>query len=218
MNSKRVYFGMLGLIGLMVIGGVAAIVVGDNLLHKKANELVSLKLDNRVLDEQQVALISANKDIDKYAELENITKSIVPQDKDQAKTIREIVKIAEESGISIASLSFPSSNLGTAAPKPANVNSTDSGNKDTGNKQAAPAAPPVSQVKAVEGIPNVYQLEITLQSDTTNPVSFVNLTNFLTKLEQNRRTAQVAQINIQPKANDIHQLTFTLTINVFIKP
>lgn len=218
MNSKRVYFGMLGLIGLMVIGGIAAIVLGDNLLHKKANELVSLKLDNRVLDEQQVALISANKDIDKYAELENITKSIVPQDKDQAKTIREIVKIAEESGISIASLSFPSSNLGAAAPKPANVNSTDSGNKDASNKQAAPAAPPVSQVKAVDGIQNVYQLEITLQSDTTNPVSFVNLTNFLTKLEQNRRTAQVAQINIQPKANDIHQLTFTLTINVFIKP
>lgn len=217
MNSKKVYFGMFGLIGLLVIGGIAAIVLGDAMLHKKANELTGLKLDNRVLDEQQVALISANKDIDKYAELEKITKSIVPQDKDQAKTVREIVKIAEESGISIASLSFPSSNLGTAAPKPANVNSTD-GSKDNAGAAKAPAAPPVSQVKAVEGIKDVYQLEITLQSDTSHPVSFVNLTNFLAKLEQNRRTAQVSQINIQPKANNIHQLTFTLTINVFIKP
>ncbi len=207
---------MLGLIGLLVLGSVASIVVGNSMLKKQSNELINLKLENKVLDEQQIALISANKDIDKYADLEKVTKSIVPQDKDQAKSVREIVKLAEESGIDISSLSFPSSNLGTAAPKPETTNKPE-GSGDS-PKPATPSAPPVSQVKAVDGIPGVYQLEITLQSDSTKPVSYINLINFLTKLEQNRRTAQVAQISIQPKGNDIRELTFTIVINVFIKP
>ncbi len=216
MNSKKIYFGMLGLIGLLFVGSIGAVVVGNSMLQKKSTELVSLKLENRVLDEQQVALLKANKDIDKYADLEKVAKSIVPQDKDQAKSVREIVKIAQDSGVSIASLSFPSSNLGTATPKPAaTTNST--GSTET-QKASTPVAPPVSQVKAVEGIQGVYQLEITLQSDSSNPISYASLINFLSKLEQNRRTAQVSQINIQPKANDIRSLTFTLVINVFIKP
>jgi hypothetical protein len=216
MNSKKVYFGMLGLIGLLLIGGVGAVVIGNTMLKSKSNELVGLKLENRVLDEQQNALVQANKDIGTYAELENIAKSIVPQDKDQAKSVREIVKIAEDSGIKIASLSFPSSNLGTAAPKPAAVTPTEGNNEAA--KPAAPAAPPVSQVKAVDGIPGLYQLEINLQTDTNSPVSYASLINFLYNLEQNRRTAQVSQINIQPDPSNVGSLTFTLVINVFIKP
>lgn len=216
MNGKKVYFGMLGLVSLLAIGGIMAVVLGNSMLKSKSNELVSLKLENRVLDEQQTALIQANKDIEKYAELEGITKSIVPQDKDQAKSVREIVKIAEESGIKIASLSFPSSNLGTAVPKPVATTPTE-GSSDT-PKSATPAAPPVSQVKAVDGIQGLYQLEINLQSDTNYPVSYTSLINFLGNLEKNRRTAQVSQINIQPDPNDVGKLTFTLVINVFIKP
>lgn len=216
MSSKKVYFGMLGLIGLLIIGGVGAVVIGNSMLKSKSNELVGLKLENRVLDEQQNALVQANKDIGTYAELENIAKSIVPQDKDQAKSVREIVKIAEDSGIKIASLSFPSSNLGTAAPKPAAVTPSEGNNEAP--KPATPAAPPVSQVKAVDGIPGLYQLEINLQTDTNSPVSYASLINFLYNLEQNRRTAQVSQINIQPDPSNVGSLTFTLVINVFIKP
>ena len=207
------YFGLLGLICLMVIGGVCALFIGNNMLKTNSDALVQLKLENKVLEEQQVSLLQANKDIEKYAELENVTKSIVPQDKDQAKTVREIIKIAEESGIGISSITFPNSTLGTAAPKPATTEqSSDS------PKPATPAAPPVSQVTPVSGITGVYQLEITIQSDADTPISYENLINFLTRLEQNRRTAQVAEINIQPKASDIHTLTFNIVINVFIKP
>lgn len=204
---------MIGLVVILCISAVAAIVLGNSMLKSKSDKLVDLKLENRVLEEQQTALVRANKDIESYSELENITKSIVPQDKDQAKTVREIVKIAEESGIGIANLSFPSSNLGTSTPKP-KTESTEG----TDSTSTAPAAPPITQVKAVEGIPGVYRMEITLQSDTTRPISYVNLINFLSKLEQNRRTAQVAQINITPKPSSVGELTFTLVINVFIKP
>ena len=186
------------------------------MLQKKSSKLVDLKLENKVLEEQQSALLKANKDIEKYAELESITKAIVPQDKDQAKSVREIIKIAQESGISIASIAFPSSTLGTAAPK-ATTNSTGSDSSNS-PQQNTPVTPPVSQVKPVEGISGVYQLEITVQSDTAKPVSYSNLIFFLTRLEQNRRTAQVSKINIQPDPDDIRLLTFNLVINVYIKP
>lgn len=220
MNSKKAYYGLLGLICLLVIGSVAALFLGNSMLQNKSTKLVDLKLENKVLEEQQSALIRANKDIEKYAELENITKAIVPQDKDQAKSVREIIKIAQESGISIASISFPTSTLGTPTVKPSGGSgSGDSSNSGSSQQsQSTPAAPPVSQVKAVDGISGVYQLEITIQSEPTKPVSYSNLIFFLTRLEQNRRTAQVSQINISPNPDDIRFLTFNLTINVFIKP
>ncbi len=215
MSTKKVYFGLIGVLVLLVIGAGAALFLGNAMLQSKSSKLVELKLENRVLEEQQVALKQANKDIEKYAELETITKNIVPQDKDQAKSVREIIQIANESGINIASITFPTSTLGAAQPKPAPA--ADTGGTET-PKPAAPAAPPVTQVKPVSGINGVYELEITIQSDANQPTTYASLINFLTKLEQNRRTAQVAQINIQPKPDDIQSLTFSIVINVFIKP
>jgi hypothetical protein len=210
MSSKRVFFimlGVLGLLGILTIGGFA---FGNVMLQKEAAKLVDLKLQNRVLDEEQAALLQANKDIQKYAELEKVAKSIVPQDKDQAKSVREIIQLASESQVPIASIAFPPSNLGQAAPKTTTPNSTAT--------PTTPAAPTLSQVQAVEGIPGVYRLEVQVQSDNARPITFANLVTFLSKLEQNRRTAQVSQITIQPTPSDIRFLNFQLTMNVYIKP
>src|SRR5689334_4061609 len=119
MNSKRVFFVMIGIVGFLVLASVAVVVLGNGLLHKRAERLNQLKVDNRLLEEQQTALGQANKDIQKYSDLEKLAKSIVPQDKDQARAVREILKIAEDSGIPLSSISFPSSTLGTVTPKPA---------------------------------------------------------------------------------------------------
>src|SRR5258708_370238 len=109
--SKKVFFimiGALGFLGILVIGSVVA---GDIFLHKQSNKLVSLKLDNQVIEAQQASLAQAKKDIQKYAELESIAKQVVPQDKDQARATREIVNFAAQAGVKIASIAFPASNL-----------------------------------------------------------------------------------------------------------
>lgn len=211
MNDKRMFYVMCGITGLlfcMVLGGI----VGANvLLKQRSDKLAAAKLDNRLLDEQQIALVQANKDITKYADLEKVANTIVPQDKDQAKTVREIVNIAKASNIAIASISFPSSTLGqTVAPKTTTTTETSPAPKIV--------TPPVTQVKPAEGIPNVYQMEITIQSDTTRPIPYSALIDFLSRLEHNRRTAQVSNISIIPNTKDISQITFSLGINVFIKP
>ncbi len=207
MNAKRVYWLMSGLI--VVLSGLAIVgmVLGNVVLQKQAAKLFELKLQNHVLDEEQTALVQANKDVQKYAELEKVAKTIVPQDKDQANAVREIVSIASSSGISLKSISFPTSTLGQSA-----VIVT------PGATTPTVKAPPLTQVKAVEGIPGVYSMEITVQSDDSKPISYRSFLDFLSKLEQNRRTAQVGTINIQPNTKAADSLSFNVTVNVYIKP
>ena len=207
MSPKRFFFVMIGLLSVSLIILVASGVVGNMLLKKQADKLMSLKLENRTLEEQQTALQQANKDVQKYAELQKTAKTIVPQDKDQARTVRELVSLAAESNIPVSSISFPSSSLGqTTAP------STSS------SSTSKALSPTITQVKPVDGATGLYQMEITLQSDTTKPVPYSSFISFLSKLEQNRRTAQVSNISILPYTKDLNLITFTLGINVFIKP
>jgi hypothetical protein len=211
MNAKRVFWLMSGLVillGGLTIGGV---VLGNIVLQKQANKLFELKLQNKVLDEQQVALLRANKDVQKYAELEQIAKTIVPQDKDQAKAVRQIVNIAAASGISLKSISFPTSTLGQAVV----VTPTQTG---ATTPKAVANSSNLTQVKPVEGMVGVYSMEITVTSDDTKPVSYRSFLDFLTRLEQNRRTAQVGTISIQPNTKAPDSLSFNITVNVYIKP
>lgn len=211
MNSKKVFFVMSGLLSILGILLITTVVVGDKLLRKQSDRLASLKLEDQVIESQQASLVQANKDLEKYAELKLIAKQIVPQDKDQARAAREIINLAEQSGIKIASLNFPASTLGQALPKAAVPTE---GSADV----PKPTAPPVTQVKPVDGIKGLYYLDISITSDTSRPVTYEKLVEFLDRLEQNRRTAQVTQISIQPDPRNRAGLNFTLTVTVFIKP
>lgn len=218
MSSRRAFLFMIGAFVLsfgLLVGSVAA---GNTLLKSRANKLMELKLENRVLDEQQVALTQANKDIQKYAELEKTAKAIVPQDKNQAQTVLEIVSIAKEAGVPISTILFPTSTLGqTSSSSNTSNSSAGASSTNTSNTTTTPKTS-VTQVTPVTGMAGVYQMEVTVQSDTNQPVRYSSLIDFLTKLENNRRTAQVSNLTITPSQKDVTRITFTLGINVFIKP
>lgn len=200
---------MLGLTAIMSILTLAGIFLGTSMLKQKSAELVELKLQDRLIEEQQTALVRANQDIEKYQELETIAKAIVPQDKDQAKTVLEITALAEQSRIKVSSITFPSSTLGTQqAPAP-----TTGGTTATPKVQSAP----ISQVKPVNGINGLYQLEIIIDVTDVAP-TYNQLIDFLSRLEQNRRTAQVTAISIDPSGTNRNLVEFSLTMNVFVKP
>ena len=215
MSPKRAYYMMIGLVVLLSTAVIGSLIGGNIFLENQAKKLNSLKVEDKVLEEQQNAL---NKDIVKYAELEKDAKSVVPQDKDQAKAVLEIIQIAKASNISIKSITFPSSNLGAkAAPT---TNSSDSSEKS--GSSSTPVTPPISQAKPVDGIKGVYSLEMNIvpESDNGNVISYYQFLDFLQRLENNRRTAQVTQIRISPKTSDKQSpiITFTLTLNIFVKP
>ncbi len=209
MTPKRAYFAMIGTLIVFGLLFGATVVMGNKQLEKKSARLLELKVDNLTLDEQQRSLIQAKKDIEKYADLHNITMAIVPQEKDQARTVREIINIADAAGVKIGSVTFPSSTLGQTQAKPTTP---------TEGEKPVAAAPPITQVKPVDNIKGLYALEIKVQSDASAPVPYSKLIDFLGRLEQNRRTAQVTTITIQPSNLSRDLVTFNLAINVYIKP
>lgn len=216
MNSKRFFFVMIVMLGLFGALTVASILFSNNFLQKQSIQLVSLKLESHLLEEQQNALLKANKDIEKYSSLDETAKSIVPQDKDQAKTVREINAIAKNSGVTLSAINFQSSNLGTVVPKAAPVQS-DPGSKNTATTPAAPTAPPISQVKIVPGITGVYSLEISITSDPLKPIAYKTFLNFLAQLESDRRTSNVSTINITP-SGDGSNISFVIKLDAYVKP
>lgn len=206
MSAKRLFMVLIGVICLLGGGIIGSAILGNNLLEKKAAIIVSLKTDNQVLNAEELSLNQAKKDIQKYSELEKQARAIVPADKNQAAAVREIVRIAESNGIKLSSISFPASALGGAAA----VGSADA------PKPATSSA--LTQVKPVKGISGVYSMPITIQNDAKSPVSYNAFINFLSQLEQNRRTAQVASVTLQPGAQNPSQLTFNLILDVYLKP
>lgn len=213
MTAKRLFFGLIGLIGLSILGVGGTIYLGNNLLITQSDKLIDLKAQNQALEDQMLSLAKAKQNIEKYKNLEELTQAIVPRDKDQARATREILTLANDSGVPIKTITFPASNLGTkvAAPQ-ADTNA----NPDQTSGEAPPLA--ISQAKPVAGINGVYSLETTIIPNGT--VSYYQLIDFLSRLEKNRRTAQVTSIKIDPKSSSRNnpQLTFVLTTNIFLRP
>ncbi len=214
MNSRRLYIVLLAVIGLLFIGLLAGTYGANKLLSSQANELISLKAKSHALDQERLSLAKAKKSIRKYADLEKIAKSVVPQDKNQAVAVREIANIAATNNVKLSSITFPASTLG------ANVKPTAGASASTPSPAAGinSKASALSQLQPVKSIPGVYQLLITITGDPNQPVQYDKFINFLSNLEHNRRTAQVSTITLQPNANNHNFLSFTLTLNEYIKP
>lgn len=201
MNSKRLYIILVAVIGLLGIGIIGGAYLADKMFREQSNELVTQKAISESLAGQQQQLVRDKRDIKKYTELNDIAKAIVPQDKDQTQTIRELTKLAKESGIPrLSSITFPPSTLGgLTAAKPT-----------AGSK--------LTQLIPVKGISGVYDLRITVQQQPRDAVSFDTFITFLKNLEQNRRTAQVSNITVTPVKDDPDFISFTLIIDEYIKP
>jgi len=200
MNSKRLYWLLLGLL-VVIFGGLCGATYGvSHLLKTKSTELASNKALVQQLTTQQAGLVKSKSDIARYAELESITKTIVPQDKDQAQTVRELTNIASANDVSLTTITFPSSTLGATGTAP------------------SAAKLSLSQLTPVKNIPGVYNLQIVVGNNASNYVTFNQLDAFLRGLENNRRTAAVSSLTITPQQDNPNRLVFSLTINTYIKP
>lgn len=197
MNSKIFSYIMIGVV-IILSGGILGITFsGKTLLDKQSQKLSDARAQDQVINQQEVSLAQAKSDILKYDQLDEIAKAIVPQDKNQAKTVREINNIAAESGVNLQQINFNTSDLGIP------------GNKTTGK---------LTQVKPVEGIEGVYSLEITVSSGEASPVPYYKFLDFLERLESNRRTAHVSSIIVTPSENNKNDVNFSLVLNVYLKP
>lgn len=198
MSTRKLYF---GLIGLLVLAGLAILFAAseaNSLLVKQSQDLIQAKAKVAAVNKQQLSLAKDKKEIAKYSSLNIIAKTVVPQDKNQAEAVREIVNLAAESGISqLSSITFPASTLG-------------------GSTTAAKNA--LTQLTPVKGIPGIFALPITVTQSSNQSVSYSSFISFLSKLETNRRTAVISSISVQPDPLNQSNVSFTIVIEEYIKP
>lgn len=198
MDSKKLHMILAGLLVLLGIGLLVSAREANSLLQSKSNALASLKASDQAATAQKSQLAKDKRDIATYTQLNNIARSVVPQDKDQAQAVRQIVNLASQSGIQqLSSVTFPASTLGGAKLKTPNG---------------------LTQVTPVKSIPGVYDLQITITQNNSAEVPYSAFTTFLKKLEMNRRTAQVSSISVEPDQKNANMVSFTLVIDEFIKP
>lgn len=217
MNSKRLAITLFGLIGLTILGMIGGAYGINSMLSSRSTKLVSLKAQSQALDQEQLSLVKAKKDIKTYSSLEQITQTVVPQDKDQAEAVREIVNIASANNVSLGSITFPTSTLGSSTSSIGSASPSSSA-PPVINSNANSKSNQLSQLQIVKNIPGVYQLAITVQSDANNPVPYNQFINFLSGLEHNRRTSQVSSITLTPDSKNPNDLSFSLILEDYIKP
>lgn len=216
MSSKRLFFILTGVFALLIIGMGCGAYEINSILGVQSTKLVSLKAKSQALTEEQMTLVKAKKEIAKYSSLNQITQAIVPQDKDQAEAVREIVNIAQANGVYLGSITFPASTLGGSALHPVAAATTSGSATATVNPNSSTVK--LSQLQAVKNIPGVYELPITVSSDPNNPVPYERLVSFMAGLEHNRRTSQISTISLTPDTKNPDNLNFNIVIVDYIKP
>jgi hypothetical protein len=204
---------LLACICLLFVGMIAGAYEVNSLVGSESQKLATLKAKDKALSQQKEGLKVAKKGLAEYAELEQISRSIVPEDKNQAETVRQLSNMAAANGIKLVSITFPASTLGGTTATGLSASST-------GAAAPAPSAAgsKTSQLTPVKSIPGVYQLPIVVTSDAQHTASYYQFINFLTDLESNRRTAQVTNITITPDQAIRGNISFIITLNEYIKP
>lgn len=217
MDSKRLFYILTASVVLLGLAFVGAAYELNTLFKSHSATLARGQNQIAILEGQEKSLSGTKADIKKYQGLANIAKSIVPQDKDQAQTVSEITKLAGQNGITLSSITFPTSSLGIATPS-ASTSASSAASTSTPSAAAA-SKTALSQLTPVAGISGVYSLQIIVQADAAkNAVPYTSLTNFLKALEHNRRTALVTAVTITPNADSPDRVGFSLTLEEYIKP
>lgn len=221
MTPQKLRWVLLGLLCAGIIGFVAIVYTGLSALEQKSHKLVDLKLQDDVAQAQLNSLQQAKKQVAKYGYFKDVAKTVIPSDKDQAQAILDISRFANQAGFLVGSITFPSSNLGGTKPGTAA--------KTTPTPAAsASKATLISQAAPVSGVPGLYSIELTIapQSGPNVPpdkiATYDKMINFIRMIENNRRTAQIAQVIVQPRLDSsgraFQSFSFTITTKIFIKP
>jgi len=202
MSSKKLFHALVAMLVCIIIGSLLLTYYGSRILKKDGDKLMEQKIESAKLEKEEDSLIRAKRDIEKYKELNIVAQAIVPKEKDQARTVREINAIALQSGVQIESIQFPDSSLGQVNSK----------------KKKSTLPKDSTQLIEVNGLKNVFSMPIDVDLGEKTPITYQQLLDFLRRLESNRRTSHVTNISIQPNKDNRDLIHLSLRINVYIKP
>lgn len=228
MNAQKTYRLLVSAFIIGLASSFLLLYYASQWLNASGNELSSLRNEVASLDKQRNDLDNARRLLKDYEFERSLLPQVLPKDKDQARVIREINQIADLVDLNIASISFPSSTLGTQtlrAPTQAE-SSTPTSNGSATSADQAPAPKSVSQATPVKDIPGVQSVEITLGAINSKKLPkdtgmrYDEMIDFIRLLERNQRTIQIRSLGIIQKSPINGEPVFGLDIalSIFLKP
>lgn len=192
-------------------------------LTESSKELSSLRTEVIGLENKQTELEKAKKILNDRTDDVATASQVLPADKEQARVVQEIYAIASQSNVSIDSVGFPSSTLGsTAAPKPATTTTTDpTATASTVTTDAPKPVKTVSQATPVKEIPGVQSIELSIGTITSKDTSikgvrYEEMMTLIRLIERNRRTMQIRSIGIGQSQTINGNPTYNLTLSIVI--
>jgi cell division septation protein DedD len=230
MNAKKLnkYLLVLFVFGLGLSGYIVKYASGW--LESNSGELAKLKTDVYVLEQKNIHLDSTRKFLSSHTSEINTLNEVLPTSKDQAKIIKQLDSITEKANVTIESVSFPSSSLGSAPPKvaPATPAETTTNTPATGQKpEEAPKPTPkiISQATPLKDIAGVQTISITLGAinsknlpEGASGLRYEDMIAFIKELERNQRIMQTSSIEIgQRTLNKERYYTLTISLAVFLR-
>lgn len=211
MTPKKVYYLLISLLVIVVLGIIGAAYFSNTFLKRSSNALVEAKLELYKIDETESTYRKNKLLLEQNQDIATILSSIVPSEKDQARAVREISRIASEKGLSVRSIRFPSSDLVAK-----NTKTTTNAN---GTTPSPTAGPTVSQAKPVNGLTGVLGMNVELEIANANPANAIStdqMLGFLEEIENNRRNIRVTSVSYGPAIEEGKIINMDTIL--FIKP
>lgn len=225
MNAKTMHKYLL----LLFVGGLglsAWIVRSASIqLTATSSELSTLRNDISNLERKREGLEKAKVVLADNAHTLSTLSKVVPEDKDQAKIVEEIYAIAEKAGVTIDSVGFPASTLGSQTTvKAAPTTTQDPAAAGSATSTTATPAPQknISQATPLKDIPGIQSIALSIGAINSKSlpagsgVRYSELMSFIRQIERNERAIQITALGIGQDKSVNGEPTFSLTISLTI--
>jgi hypothetical protein len=232
MNIQKVHKIFLLIFVASIVASAFIVRTAANWLTQSSSELNSIRGELSDLSTKLENIDRQKKVLATQASSVSTLSFVLPKEKDQARALKEIEAIANQANVTIESVGFPSSTLGSAqtvAPKTTadtTAPSTTSGTSTGATATPTPSKPTkvVSQATPLKDIPGVQSIELSIgainSKDTSiKGVRYDEMLSLLKLIERNRRTMQIRSIGIgQTETAAGKTYSLTLSIVIFIQP
>jgi HAMP domain-containing protein len=228
MNARTFNKFLLAGFAVAIVTSFLLLRYANNWLTASSTELSTLRSEVAALEIKQNDLNLAKATLVDQKNERQTLDLVLPTNKDQSRLIQELTSIAATAGVSINSISFPTSTLGTqvktSAPAPADTTT------DQTTTQTAPATPKaatISQATPIKEIPGVQAIDITIGQINSvglpagGGVRYSEMMQFIRLIERNQRSIQIKSIGISsataPSGEPLYSLDVALTTFVRTK-
>ncbi|MBP9820556.1 hypothetical protein KBC85_00240 [Candidatus Saccharibacteria bacterium] len=194
MTTKKAHYLIVASVISLVLILFAILYFGISVMKKESQKIIDAKL-NIAKAQKTESIYSSNKDL--YLKNQDLAQKIndfIPTEKEQDLIVAQLNSFANQSQLTISTISFPNSTL------------------DPNSKQKVKTD--ISQATPVKGLNGVYEIPIvvTVADTSSETVNTDNLLKLLDLIESSPRNMRITSISYDAESNEIQ-----LNITIFVK-